>query len=178
MKKPFAMILAITLMFALSVTAFAAAGSGTITSVPGSRDIDVNARYADGSSTPDVYSVDIEWGAMEFTYSAAGTKDWNPATHTYTNNVTAAWTAGGNTVKVTNHSNKAVTTAFSFAKLGTITESISGTFGYSGSQTLAAGTVGSPGTAANVTATLTLTGALNSSRTTLEKVGTVTVALS
>jgi len=175
MKKLLAIIFAITLMCAMSVAAFA--GSDTITTVPGSTDIDVNAKCDDTATTPDVYSVDVEWGAMEFTYSHTGTREWNPTTHTYTDIITAGWSATGNTVKVTNHSNKGVTAAFAFAKLGAITESITGSFAYSGALALAAGAEGSPGTAANVTATLTLSGALNSTRTAFTKVGAVTVTL-
>ena len=177
MKKLFAIILAITLLCAVNVTVFAAPGADVITTGTGSADIDVNARYVDAATTPDVYSVDVEWGAMEFTYSSAGARVWDPATHTYTGATTTGWSASGNTVKVTNHSNKGVTAAFAFTKLGTVTESIAGSFDYSGALTLAAGEEGSPGTAANVTATLTLTGALDSSRTALTKVGTVTVTL-
>ena len=178
MKKLFCISLAITLMCAMSVTAFAAAGDDTITSGTGSKDIDVNAKYVDGASTPNVYSVDVEWGAMEFTYSTGGQRDWDPDTHTYTDNTTAGWSYTGNTVKVTNHSNQAVTAAFTFAKDAGITETIGGSFGYSGALALAAGTEGSPETAANVTATLTLTGVLSSTRTSFTKVGTVTVTLS
>jgi len=177
MKKLFCIILAVTMMCAMSINILAA-DDDTITSGTGSQDIDVSAKYVDGATEPDVYSVDVEWGAMEFTYSSAGTRVWNPVTHTYADSTTAGWVASGNTVKLTNHSNKAVTTAFAFDKLATITETIGGSFAYSGALTLAAGEEGSPGTAANVTATLTLSGALASTRTAFEKVGTVTVTLS
>jgi len=183
MKKLFCIILAITLVCAMSVTAFAAGGDDTITVVPGSKDIDVNAKYVDGSATPDVFSVDIEWGALEFTYSSAGTRVWDPATHTYTDNTTAGWAESGNTVKVTNHSNKGVAANFTFTKLGSITESITGSFEYNKVGTaniryLLAGTEDSPSTADSVTATLTLSGVLASSRAAFEKVGTITVTLS
>jgi len=178
MKKFFAIILTITLTCVMSITSFAIAGNDVITTGTGSKDIDVSAKYVDGSSTPDVYLVDIEWGAMEFTYNASGTRDWDPVNHTYTDNLTAGWTASGNTVKATNHSNKVVTVAFSFIKLGSITESISGSFGYDGALVLSAGAVGLPAMASNVTATLTLSGVLGSSRTVFEKVGALTVTLS
>ena len=178
MKKLFVIVLVVVLACAMSVTAFAAAGSDTINTGTGSKDIDVSAKYIDGSSTPNVYLIDIEWGAMEFTYSSSGTRTWDPVTHTYTDSLTAGWTASGNTVKATNHSNKAVTAAFSFNKLGSITESISGAFSYDGALVLGAGAENSPATAANVTATLTLSGTLDSARTVFEKVGTITVTLS
>lgn len=173
MKKLFAILLVLTLTCAMGVTAFAA--SDTLTGT-GSKDIDVKAQYADGTTTRDAYSVDLEWGAMEFTYSAAGQRVWNPATHTYTDSTTASWSANGNNVTVTNHSNTAVTTRFAFAK--SVTENINDSINYSGDRTLTAGVEGSPTTAAKVTATLTLAGALDSSRTTLQKIGTVTVTLS
>ena len=178
MKKLFCIILSLVLMCAMGTVVFAASGSDTITSGTGSKGIDVEAKYVDGVAVPDVYSVDVEWGAMEFTYSASGTREWDPVTHTYTDNTSAGWSASGNTVLVTNHSNKSVTAAFAFAKDAGITETIGGSFGYSGALTLAAGTEDSPTTAANVTATLTLTGALASSRTAFVKVGTITVTLS
>ena len=46
---------------------------------------------------------------MEFTYTVSGTKTWNPATHAYATIIQPAWSASGNTITVTNHSNTGLT---------------------------------------------------------------------
>ena len=61
----------------------------------GNRTQDVKAKYSGGAAEPEVYSVDVTWGKMEFTYSVGGTRTWNPATHLYDENVTAGWTEDG-----------------------------------------------------------------------------------
>ena len=78
MKKLFTILLAVAMLASMSVTAFAA--DDTVTTDGGSKDISVNAKYVDGVFTPDVISADIEWGAMEFTYSVGGTKVWDAKT--------------------------------------------------------------------------------------------------
>lgn len=103
MKKVISLIAAIALMASVTTTAFAA--TNTIGTDGGTADIPVKAKYNNSTTSTQTISVDIEWGKMEFTYNVAGTQTWNPATHTYTDNTTAQWTAEGNSVKVTNHSN-------------------------------------------------------------------------
>ena len=68
MKKLFVMLLTLTIL-AVPVTAYG--GEDTIGKNE-NRSIDVQAKYANGTDTPDVYSVNVAWGAMQFTYSAAG----------------------------------------------------------------------------------------------------------
>ena len=82
MKKLFTILLAVAMLASMSVTAFAA--DDTVTTDGGSKDISVNAKYVDGVSTPEVISADIEWGAMEFTYSVGGVKVWDAQNHQYT----------------------------------------------------------------------------------------------
>lgn len=50
--------------------------------------------------------IDVSWGAMEFTYTAA----WNPSTLAYD---PGSWTASGNTVTVTNNGTASATIGFS-----------------------------------------------------------------
>lgn len=169
MKKITAFILTLTLGTAMNVTVFADT-VGT-----GDKDIDVMGRYQDNTNNPTVYSVDVTWGAMEFTYTESGAMTWNPEDHTYSDNTSAVWTANGNTVTVTNHSNADVDVSFSFAALSAF-ESVSGSFDIP-SDKLAAGIEGSYDTADEVTASLTLGGTLDDSATDYTKIGTITVKI-
>jgi len=69
MKKLTALFLAIMLVAAMSTTAFAA----SITTAGGSNSADVTGTYVAGSAGGTVYSVDITWGSMAFTYTGAST---------------------------------------------------------------------------------------------------------
>lgn len=184
MKKFFTITLAIVMMMAMSTTAFAADGSSTKEN-GGVQEIPVNAKY-NGSYTPEEkVSVEVKWGAMEFTYNVSGTQTWNPDSHTYTNTDkgTPSWTANGNTVKVTNHSNVAVKATFDYTK---IDGNVQGEFAYDngkavdkdGAIALTAGVVEQPGAADYVTATLTLSGRLSSTSNKDAQVGTITVKIS
>ena len=92
----------------------------TIGTAGGTASHDVTATYradSSGGAGGKVYSVDITWGDMAFTYTAeAGI--WDPTTHKTTDAEGGVWTVnndGGNTITVTNHSNTGVTAAFSYA---------------------------------------------------------------
>ena len=111
MKKLFALILAVMMIATLSVTAFAAELPAE--SVNGDKSKDVTAKYVAGTEATAVYMVDIEWGAMEFTYTAASEGTWDPESHTYDGVSEAKWSYadGANKVTVTNHSNAKVSVA-------------------------------------------------------------------
>jgi len=141
----------------------------------GNRTQDVKAKYSGGAAEPEVYSVDVTWGKMEFTYSVGGTRTWNPDTHLYDDKSTAGWTEDGNDITVVNHSNKPVNVAFSYEAAQGFSDII-GSF-TSASDTLFAGSLGDYDGADMVTTNLTLSGALASSVTEFTKVGTITVAL-
>lgn len=172
MKKILSLILAMAIVMAMGTTAFAAF-EATIST--GEQSIDVEAKYQDSTTTTTVYSVDITWGAMEFTYAESGAMTWNPADHTYTDNTTAAWTASGNTITVTNHSNAAVTASFGFEALEDY-DTVTGSFEIA-SETLNAGVVDGYDSADNVTTTLKLEGTLAETVTDFTKVGTITVEI-
>ena len=175
MKKTLAIILSIVLALAMSVTAFAA--DGNVSSNGGSQDIDVSAKYVDSTVTGTVYSVDISWGAMEFTYTKSGSKNWNPSSHTYDDNTSYGWSASGNEISVTNHSNTEIKASFAYS-------AIDGYTALTGSFSNAALTLPSAdGKALNaaeltVKTALTLAGELGSSVTSVTKVGKVTVTIS
>ncbi len=173
MKKITTILLALALVLAMSITAFAA----TIESNSGSQDIDVSAKYVDGVSAPTRYSVDVTWGAMEFTYTVSGTKVWDPETHTYTTSTQPAWTASGNTITVTNHSNTDITASFAFSAL-TAYNTVTGSFS-STSLTLptAEGKAVNDAVLTGKTS-LTLGGTLASDITVFTNVGTVIVTIS
>ncbi len=121
MKKMLSLILSLALILSLSVPAMAAEGVGK-----GDQSAEVKARYVNAIDTPEVYSVDITWGSMEFTYTISGQQTWNPEDHTYSGEVTGGWTqndptngegVAANVINVVNHSNVPVTIGYAFAPL-------------------------------------------------------------
>ncbi|MBQ8862295.1 MAG: hypothetical protein IJ021_06105 [Clostridia bacterium] len=119
----------------------------------------------------DVYSVEITWGSMEFTY----TPKWNPDTHTYVHS-DSGWSCedGANKITVANHSSAPIKvdleyTAYEDAVTGSL-ELENGA-----NQTLSAATAisGAP----SITATLNISGALPSTVTERKAIGTVTVTI-
>lgn len=177
MKKKTALVLTLAMVFSLApLSAYA----DMITTGGGTASHDVTATYradSSGGAGGKVYSVDIAWGDMAFTYTAAaGT--WDPANHTYTGAEGGVWTVdkdGGNTITVTNHSNTDVTAAFSYVAASGF-EGISGSFD---KESLALKTaVGTEvANAPSGTAALTLNGALGSTTADNTKIGTITVTL-
>ena len=112
---------------------------------------------------------------MQFTYSTSGTREWDPSTHKYKDDVTSGWTASGNTVTVTNHSNRAVKVTFEYESVHGF-DGIKGTFSVA-SDTLSAGVEGNVSGADSVSTTLKLSGFLASDIAKFTKVGSVTVSL-
>lgn len=125
MKKLFALILSLVMMTALTVPALAAAYDleDEIPAIP------VTGVYAVVDDT-NVYSVDIDWSSMEFTYTE--TKTWNPATDEqdgyYTVNDDGKWSTTGGVVTVTNKSNKAIVANLTYTPTAEFDGVISGSF--------------------------------------------------
>ena len=177
MKKKTALVLTLAMVFSLApLSAYA----DTIDRVGGTASHDVTATYkadSSGGAGGTVYSVDITWGDMAFTYTAeAGI--WDPTTHKTTGAEGGVWKVdkeGGNTITVTNHSNTDVTAAFNYAPAEGFT-GISGSFDNALLNLPTA--VGTAVEAApKGTASLSLDGALDSAATTSTKIGTITVTL-
>lgn len=177
MKKKTALVLTLAMVFSLApLSAYA----DTIGTAGGTASHDVTATYradSSGGAGGKVYSVDIAWGDMAFTYTAAaGT--WDPANHTYTGAEGGVWTVdkdGGNTITVTNHSNTDVTAEFRYAA-DTGFEGITDTFDNASLKLESA--VGTTVEAApKATTSLSLNGALGSTTADNTKIGTITVAL-
>ena len=177
MKKKTALVLTLAMVFSLApLSAYA----DTIGTAGGTASHDVTATYradSSGGAGGKVYNVDIAWGDMAFTYTAAaGT--WDPANHTYTGAEGGVWTVdkdGGNTITVTNHSNTDVTAAFSYAA-DTDFEGITGTFD-NASLNLESAVGTTVEAAPKATTSLSLNGALGSTTADNTKIGTITVTL-
>lgn len=173
MKKFFAVIIALVLATAMSVSALAA----TVSENNGSQNIDVNAKYTENVNSPEVISVNIAWDSMEFTYSVAGTNNWDATNHTYTPNTNASWSNTDNTITVTNHSNTAVKAGFAFNALSAYS-SVDGSFDTSEVSLPSAVGKTTDDATLKKTVKLTLDGTLGSEVTTSTNIGTVTVTIS
>lgn len=103
MKKLFSLVLALALLLSLSVPAFAA----EITPNGNNASADVNGTYVAGAESDIVYSVDIAWEGLNFTYTDSSKGTWNPTNHAYENGTAASWSGTGN-ITVTNHSNDGI----------------------------------------------------------------------
>lgn len=125
MKKLIAVLMAIAMIAALSVTAFAAAEtlSGTEGNVPADKEITVTGTYND--QYVQEYHVALTWGSMAFTYNTQ-VAAWNESTHLWETSGEAGWTCDENANKITlvNHSSQNVTATFEYET----TVSIDGTF--------------------------------------------------
>ena len=176
MKQIFTLALTFLLIFSLvTVTAFAT--NDKIEATGGTATKAVKASYSAGAGGGTVYSVDITWGNMEFTYSEGSSPTWDPATHTYSSGGAGGWSNSGNTITVTNHSNAQVTANLDYAS-ETGYEGISGSFGNKSTMTLATAVGTAVPEAPKDTAALTLSGALDSKVTSSTTVGTITVTIS
>lgn len=98
MKKVFKITISLLLTLIVSFSSFAVTVDENKT-----QNINVKARKLVTYDVPDVMSVDIFWGEMEFSYNV-GEKNWNSTTHQYEEGK-HFWTASGNTITIINHSN-------------------------------------------------------------------------
>ena len=173
MKKTIAILLAVALMMSLAATVFAAGskietGDGTASQV-------VKGTYT-AKETKTVYSVDITWSNMEFTYNEAYKGEWNPSTHKDENATAASWTGVG-TITVTNHSNTAIIAvpsykaneAYKAAGMGFNVASLSVASADNGAN-------GAAGTAQTGTITVTPNGSLPQGTKNAE-IGTITITI-
>ena len=175
MRKAASFLLTATLILTAGGTTVLAAG-GNADLAQGNQSIDVEARYESSAVTPTVYSVDVSWGAMQFTYSESGTLDWDPDSHTYSDNTEAGWTSEGNTVAVTNHSNTQVTVSFSYDSLEDYAE-VSGSFDKASFVLPSAENRNLDDGELKEQASLLLEGTLDERNTEFARVGTITVTI-
>ena len=176
MKKLFT-ILALVLTVALCASfAVSATTYNNLASIPAQ---DVSLTY-DPVNEATVYSVDVVWEGLEFSYDA-GNKAWNAADHSYTT-TGADWVNSDATVTVTNHSNVAVAVNVTYAPVAsaavdvTITDADQDTDGLVKTFTLDRGVEDAANSADNEVVTI----AADTSKTptaAAAKLGTVTVTV-
>lgn len=107
MKKMVGFALAIMMTATMAVNVLAAGSLATNNG--GDTSITVKGAY-DKSTAGKVVSVGIAWGEMTFTYSEGET--WQPDNHT--TKTKASWSAKGNDITITNHSNVGITASLEF----------------------------------------------------------------
>ena len=166
-KKIIAATLALTLSMSMGNFVYAAEDSSA----------DIKATYQAGKENTDtVYSVDVKWGSLEYTYSSGVTKSWDPTTLKYKETSgTSSWTCqdGADQITVTNNSNADITASLAYAETGS---NITGTFTNSkiGLKSAEGTNVGeSP----SETTTLSLKGALSNTTAEKQEIGNVTVTI-
>lgn len=168
MKKIIAATLALTLSMSMGNFVYAADDSSA----------DIKATYQAGKENTDtVYSVDVKWGSLEYTYSSGVTKSWDPKTLKYKETSgTSSWTCqdGADQITVTNNSNADITASLAYDKTDS---NITGTFTNSkiGLKSAEGTNVGeSP----SETTTLSLKGDLSDTTAVKKEIGKVTVTIS
>ena len=168
MKKIIAATLALTLSMSMGNFVYAVDDSSA----------NIIATYQAGKENTDtVYSVDVKWGSLEYTYSSGVTRSWDPTTLKYKETSgTSSWTCqdGADQITVTNNSNADITASLAYAG----TESnITGTFTNS-----KIGLKSAEGTnveeSPSETTTLSLEGALSDTTAERQEIGKVTVTIS
>lgn len=168
MKKIIAATLALTLSMSMGNLVYATEDSSA----------EIKATYQAGKENTDtVYSVDVKWGSLEYTYSSGVTKSWDPTTLKYKETSgTSSWTCqeGADQITVTNNSNADITASLAYAKTDS---NITGTFSNSkiGLKSAEGTNVGeSP----SETTTLSLKGDLSDTTAVKKEIGKVTVTIS
>lgn len=176
MKKLSIISLSILLALSLSVTAWAA-GQAKGKDLNSTTAIPVTGTYQKSSIDGTVYSVDITWGNMDFTYQTTG-KHWDPATHEYVT-TSEGWrcTEGANQVTITNHSNAEVKCTLEYQSNDNYTD-ITGTFDPSSAEVLLSSAENKAIGAIALTQsfTLQLNGSLQEN-TNAQTIGTITVTI-
>ena len=79
-----------------SDTSTGSTSTGNTSYTPSNNSHDVYVTYQEGESSATIYSVDIVWESMEFTYTAASEGTWNPSTHTFIGVEGASWSFANN----------------------------------------------------------------------------------
>lgn len=167
----------------LGLSSGTVAMAATINSAGGTDSHAVYGTYQPEGEAATVYSVDVSWGSMEFTYTAgAVSKTWDPSTHQYNESVgEGSWSNqdGANKVTVTNRSNKALTATVEAATSGSYTDITAKVDKASLSLEDAsiAATTTKPGHPSTASTTISLSGALTDKNANKATIGSVTVKI-
>lgn len=118
-KKILALLLVLTMVAALPITAFAEgnATNGTNTG-EGSGSFDINASISGKDNPTEAavkISVDITWEEMKFTYTEGSLGTWDATNHKYVGGTDGAWSTNKPAISVKNHSNSVIQAQFSFS---------------------------------------------------------------
>ena len=191
MKKFVAIPLVAVMLAALAVPALAE-GTSTLTEIATpSQTIPVMGKYVDkGDTIPSstVYSVDIEWGSMEFIYAKSNKLTWDPTQHASVGKASAKWEVpegkssnglAANEIRLTNHSNTSVVARLDFnpeEKFQT-ENSGGGEFSKDHIQLADASHVTAVSDAPTETVKFMPTGTLSEEQTTLTNIGNISVSL-
>ena len=175
MRKLFAIGIAAALALSTGVAVFAESSEKTIGGNE-SQSINVIAKRTDTTENNVVYSVDMKWDDMTFTYHEKSTRVWNPTDHTYSEKITGEWDKNTADILVTNHSNAGVKVGFVYQTAGNT--DLTGTLDVTES-TLKAGVENDYEHADNVISKLTLSGKPNETVSEAgSKIGTITITVS
>ena len=114
MKKFFALLMALVMVFSMSSVAFALGANKVNESTGlGAEDGEVKVTVQENADDT-IYYVEITWGTLEFTYDMSATK-WDPTTHTYRESDGTGWATNDNPkITVINHSNAGVAVTADF----------------------------------------------------------------
>ena len=103
-----------------------AVSAQTLDTIPNNVSVPVQANYQCLQPSETVYSVDVQWEEMKFTYTRTGNKTWNAETHQYDLEMEEFWSTEGGGITATNHSNTDVNIEFAFtSQIDTISGSFS-----------------------------------------------------
>ncbi|WP_418834369.1 hypothetical protein [Ruminococcus sp.] len=172
MKKTISIVMALALAATLGTAAFAAeADDGNI-----KKNISVKAKYVEDIKASKTIQADVVWGEMEFTYNVSRTKTWNAKTHEYDIDTKGKWSAKGNDIIVTNHSNTDIDVDFTYEPLDKYSF-VKGEFTYDAVTIPTAENKAVDDENLTISTSLTLSGGLSSDVTDLTKVGNVAVTI-
>ena len=122
MKKWISYIASLAIISSMSVTALAEettpeeTTSVKITQSETTEYVVVTGTYQPGAME-EVYCVDMEWTAMNFTYDGGSKGDWNPKTHQYENTTVGSWTPESKgSITIKNRSNVGINVTIAYQK--------------------------------------------------------------
>lgn len=174
MKRTAAFALAALCALALPASALADTINGQ-----GSQQATVTGSYRSGGESQTVYSVEISWEKLNFTYTGAFKGTWNPSTHTYDDATEASWNGGQGTLTIANNSNTEIQAKFKYTPQ---TGYESADMDFSSNDIVvdsADNESGEEGKGSTVTETVTVTPSGSLPETTAEntKIGTITITI-